>query len=718
MTGHDLASLAASGLVEEFEAAWLEALEEPADADEFLQALSALPGEHRGGAAAPLLALLLEAYQQRDRHLDVIVVARELHPHRQSRVDLREAVRKSLDGLYTGEEWYELFSGQSGIKEDGPLIEALDRFEALRGLLPGRVVYHRSGWGEGLVIEVDLSDQSFAVAFREDGLTRNMPFSTGLDVLTPLAPTDLRARLLTELEQLQAEAAETPSHLVRAVAKLHKGRATVKEVKKWLAGTVIEEKSWSGWWKKCKTAAVHDPWLAVDNPSRPVFVLRQRALSAEDELRAAMQRARGLAALLEVVGGPLSLDPNEDIKKQMLDRLAEVLESGSGEPHDQLEAALLLWRHEAWTEERTVELFTQLLDGGADFIDLCCKLSNNGARRSALDAFVRARPQLWSDAVIGNLARLPIPLLDLVADRLVEGGRAEALANRFHIFLLSPSRQPLTVLRLARRAVEGLFKDIEGAPSVPEVVMGLLHLAETQATRASRGDKPAKEVMKQLIEVLTTRKGGLVKRFATEGTRLDLEQAMSVMARCRSFPDEISGALTKAVHERDPDLVPRDEVPFWETNGIFCSHAGVLARQEEYRILLEDKIPENSETIGRAASYGDLSENFEWTAAIEQQRQLTEKAAAMEAELKLAQVIEEQELTDDVVAPGMRVTFRQDGESRTITILGPWDHGEGIVSYRAPMAAGMLGAGVGDSAMLELPQGNSEVVIEAIEKAV
>ena len=91
------------------------------------------------------------------------------------------------------------------------------------------------------------------------------------------------------------------------------------------------------------------------------------------------------------------------------------------------------------------------------------------------------------------------------------------------------------------------------------------------------------------------------------------------------MPDTIVNAISSACDERFPDLVPRDDTPFWDSNNIFSGREGIALRQEEYRVLLEEKIPENSAAIGKAASYGDLSENFEWTAAIEQQRQLTER---------------------------------------------------------------------------------------------
>jgi transcription elongation factor GreA len=159
-----------------------------------------------------------------------------------------------------------------------------------------------------------------------------------------------------------------------------------------------------------------------------------------------------------------------------------------------------------------------------------------------------------------------------------------------------------------------------------------------------------------------------------------------------------------------------EELPFWEGGAIFCSREGLARRREEYRVLMHEKIPANSEDIGRAASYGDLSENFEWTAAIEQQRQLTEKAATIEAELKLAQAIEDQKLPPGVVAPGTRVTFEQDGQSaQTVRILGPWDVGPDVMSYRAPLAAGMLGAKAGETVQVTLPAGVATVKVVAIE---
>lgn len=716
---NQLAATAAAEGVEALESAWRETMNEPREARFYMVALDALPEQQQRGAAPALLSQLLEAYQAKDSHADILEVIKALHDvHAGSRgQDLRQVGLDAIEALYGKEDWYELFLGLAKIDDLDP-AEGIVRFQKLVALLPGSPVYHRTGWGDGVITGIDLSEDSFRVQFRSETIERSMPFTTGLEVLTVLPLDDLRARLLVDLDGLKQDAEDDPSTLLRSVARLHKGRAASKEIKQWLCGPVIQASKWASWWRKAKVAAAQDPYLAVDNPSRPVFVLRKRALSADDEALEAMARANDLPTLLSVVRGPLSLEPSDELMVAILDRLEADIANEDAEATARAEAGVALARHERWTQEQAGRCLHDIVaDDPVGFGGLVARMNPAPLRREALDAFIAAEPQLWSDGLISNLALLPPHILEVVAERLIAEGRAAALANRLHIFLLSPSKQPATVLRLAKRYASGLFDDVEEAPSVTEVFMGVLHLAETQAFPALRGKKDAKDTMEGVTDLLLGKRAKLLQTFAESALRSEMERAMGVLARCRAMPDSIVTAISAACNERFPDLVPRDDTPFWDSNNLFCSRDGIERRQDEYRVLLEEKIPENSEAIGKAASYGDLSENFEWTAAIEQQRQLTEKAAAMEAELKLARAIEDQELAEGVVSPGTKVTYEQDGQMNAITILGPWDRGEDVVSYRAPVAAGMLGAEVGEGATLELPSGRIEVTIRSVDPA-
>ena len=93
----NLKELAAAGRMAELEAAWLAALEDPGPADGFLSAVKVLPRELRG-QSAPLLVLLLEALQTRERHADVLPVVRQLLPFGTHSVDLGEAARNCVEG--------------------------------------------------------------------------------------------------------------------------------------------------------------------------------------------------------------------------------------------------------------------------------------------------------------------------------------------------------------------------------------------------------------------------------------------------------------------------------------------------------------------------------------------------------------------------------------------------------------------------------------------
>ncbi len=723
-----LSHLARESDVESFEAAWLEAIDGKEPTPDLLEAYHELSGEKRHVVGHSLLELLFEACTERKDAEGILAVGAELlSSASRGDLDLEPALRDALGERFGQESWYASFLRLSGLEEESALqasqgggmrsfIEALEQFDALRRFLPGSVVYHSSGWKEGLVADYDPASEQISIQFRQDGTVRQMPITSALDVLTTLAEDDLRTRLLVDEEGLKEEAASSPSLLVRAVARLHRDRATVKEMKLWLYGTVIEERSWNSWWKKAKQAGLQDPFLAVDNPSRPVFVLRKKALTAEEEMGLAMEGAASLVELLKVVAGPLSLDPEADLKGRILSAVKSGVADEGETSTERLAGALLLRRH----GESQDEFIATLLDGmlaeeSVTFATIVSALGNRTERRDLFEVYAAAKPDLWSDGIIGELDGLPTDLLGLVADRLTLEGRGAALANRFRIFLLTPSRYADAVLALSRRFVAGDFSEIEGAPDSVNVCHGLLCMAETQAPRAERGDKEAKDVMKELERLIIEK--GLASQFVEQGSQSDLESSLSVMARCATLPSVLVNAVRVPIEKRFPDLIPRKEIPFWESGPLFTSKDGMLRRQEEYRVLLEEKIPENSADIGRAASYGDLSENFEWTAAIEQQRQLTEKAAAMEAELRVAQLIEDQELVDGVVSPGMVVTYSTGGETHQIRIFGPWERGEDVVSYQAPLAAGMLGGKEGDTLVVDLPSGSVEVTVTAVVPA-
>jgi len=80
-------------------------------------------------------------------------------------------------------------------------------------------------------------------------------------------------------------------------------------------------------------------------------------------------------------------------------------------------------------------------------------------------------------------------------------------------------------------------------------------------------------------------------------------------------------------------------------------------------------------------------------------------------------LLEEVALPADTICPGSIVRYREieSGSEERIVILGPWDgeqwQGIQVVSYRAPLAAGLLGLQVGAVETIDLPGGELEIQV-------
>lgn len=144
----------------------------------------------------------------------------------------------------------------------------------------------------------------------------------------------------------------------------------------------------------------------------------------------------------------------------------------------------------------------------------------------------------------------------------------------------------------------------------------------------------------------------------------------------------------------------------------------VVVTREGYRKLEEelDKLrtvvrKEVAEKIKVARGYGDLSENAEYDAAKEEQGIVEAKIADLEATLKLARIIDDDDLSTDTVSIGMRVTVQEEGEDETETydITGSTEadmYAEPpCISDESPVGSALIGHKAGDEVDVTLPNG-------------
>lgn len=124
---------------------------------------------------------------------------------------------------------------------------------------------------------------------------------------------------------------------------------------------------------------------------------------------------------------------------------------------------------------------------------------------------------------------------------------------------------------------------------------------------------------------------------------------------------------------------------------------------------LENKRPEISRQIAEAREKGDLSENAEYDAAKEAQGMLEMKINQLKLIISDAKIIDPSKLSSDTVQILTKVDVinTKNKAKMTFTIVPENEANlkENKISVNTPIAKGLLGKKVGDTAEITVPQG-------------
>lgn len=144
---------------------------------------------------------------------------------------------------------------------------------------------------------------------------------------------------------------------------------------------------------------------------------------------------------------------------------------------------------------------------------------------------------------------------------------------------------------------------------------------------------------------------------------------------------------------------------------LVVTEEGLKKLEDELDILKTVKRQEIAEKIKVARGFGDLSENSEYDEAKNEQAMVEAKIAQLEKQLKNVKVLDESEIATDVVSVGLvvKVHCQEDDETETYSIVGSTeaDPFAGKISDESPVGKALIGRGVGETAEVELPNGNT-----------
>ncbi len=151
------------------------------------------------------------------------------------------------------------------------------------------------------------------------------------------------------------------------------------------------------------------------------------------------------------------------------------------------------------------------------------------------------------------------------------------------------------------------------------------------------------------------------------------------------------------------------------------TYQGLTKLEQELHELKVVRRKEVSQKIKEAREQGDLSENAEYDAAKDEQRDIEARVEEIEAILKNAEVVDEDEVDLDTISIGCRIRIldKELKEELEYKLVGSTEASslKGKISNESPVGKALIGHKVGDTVTVETQVGNLKYKILEIQRS-
>ena len=151
------------------------------------------------------------------------------------------------------------------------------------------------------------------------------------------------------------------------------------------------------------------------------------------------------------------------------------------------------------------------------------------------------------------------------------------------------------------------------------------------------------------------------------------------------------------------------------------TYTGLKQYEDELQDLKVNKRQEIAQKIKEAREQGDLSENAEYDAAKDEQRDIEARIEEIEKILKNAEVVVEDEVDLDKISVGcqVRILDCEFDEELEYKIVGSTEANslKGKISNESPVGRALIGARVGDTVNVETQAGVLQYKVLEIQRS-
>jgi len=580
----------------------------------------------------------------------------------------------------------------------------------LEHLIPGAWCQHKS-WGFGRVAERNLVLNRLVIDFTSKKGHLMQP-GYAADTLSHLPDDHIHVRVRTEPDTVRAEALASPETLTRILLTGLGGAATVDQIATTLA-PALPDAEFRKWWISARKRLAADGHFELPAKKPEPVRLREIPVSRGDELLTAFANARQTkdqaAALDAILKDPTVV---RDHAAAILPRVEEIATRNLRmNPAQALEFLLVRDELRAGVPDAPAPGLTlgdALSQLDRQLPDVLAKVPAAKVRR-LISALPEAFGPGWEDRSIALMLRTGIRVVGEIARLLQDRGEHPRLRASLQRWINERSVTS-EILHWLCKHRQGEFGDL-----IEPTLLGAIiaSLERDQMSESGRGGAKLHDLVMEDRDLVSD----LLAGAPVEAAREQLRRLISTPA----FDELDKRSLIARFVKQHPELqamISGEEGGETQQGALVVSWKSLERRKTEYEDLVNKRIPQNSQEIALARSYGDLRENFEYKAAKDMQVVLMKRKSELESELGRSRGTDFENPDTTQVSIGTVVTVRDTStdEITVYTVLGAWDSApeRNVISYLTVIGQALLGRKPAEPADLTTEHGPRHVEIVGI----
>ncbi len=709
---------------DKLEAAWMQRLEklDGGDLPELFAVAEYLVRKKHSEPAALLLWSLVEAVAEKGDLRAALHVAARAAALAPEAATLRDELISLYQRFAPDVPELDAIIEAAGLRS-GNVAEAVRSVEECLKLRPGTFVIHVRSRRIGRVIGF----QTDGFRVESEKTVQVLPPAQMMSQWEQVDAEDFRVMAAFDPDGLRRLAAEDPARLVERALRVCGGRADFKQLKAMVIPGVIPAEGWSAWWNSVRVGLRRNPLIEVSEGTQPAFAIRAAELGYADRLRASFAQADLFARVKIVLAYLAEIEAGHEGDAALAAEWGGELLRAGREAADATAALAALAAAEEVRARypEAPDPRPDLAHIVAEGLDPAALIQNAPAEeiaRAVLEALKDACPDRFHELIAAAFPAASLRLCDWINRELTRGGRPELLAAACEKVAAAPDQYPEAFgwvwrwLLSSEQTAPARLDRVSATVSLLELMNRLPRVPRQEGKRAE-----SREILGKLRSLIQGGDCRLALAVIAATDTAAARRLHEVIVSNEGLPGETRLELLNALRERHPEEFA-EKRNLWEDGWVYSTAAGLERRQAEMEKLVNVELLRNSQEIGKAAARGDLSENSEFTAALEERDRLTERANSMRDELRHARTLDAAAITGLEVNVGTVVRLRNvtTGKERTATFLGPWDADlpRHIYSYLAPLSLRLMGKKKGEHVRASFDEGEAEYEIVSIEKAV